>query len=142
MTGIRNLTALLSEMRPELRDGTYVYCTVSGSDIGGRLVLQPLAVFIEEEGLTLILDRDTAVATGFDAGAPMRCITLMVHSSLEAVGLTAAVATELTRHGISANVVAAYYHDHIFVPESDAESALAALKGLAQSARSGRLPEV
>ncbi len=57
-------------------------------------------------------------------------ITLNVHSALEAVGLTAAVATALTREGISANVVAAYYHDHIFVPEVDAERALEALRAL------------
>ena len=51
-----------------------------------------------------------------------------MHSALEAVGLTAAVSAALTRHGISANVVAAYYHDHIFVPAEDAERALLALK--------------
>lgn len=64
------------------------------------------------------------------ASKPMRQITLTVHSSLDAVGLTAAFATELTRHGISANVVAGYYHDHIFVAEKDAERAVAALEAL------------
>jgi len=65
----------------------------------------------------------------------MRQITLTVHSSLEAVGLTAAFATELTRHGISANVVAGYYHDHIFVGAGDAERAVAALQGLSERHR-------
>jgi hypothetical protein len=46
------------------------------------------------------------------------------------VGLTAAVSAALTREGISANVIAAYYHDHIFVPEADAERALDALRAL------------
>jgi hypothetical protein len=54
-------------------------------------------------------------------------ITLNVHSSLEAIGLTAAVAGRLALHGISANVVAAYYHDHIFVPTADAERAVVVL---------------
>ncbi|WP_036823971.1 ACT domain-containing protein, partial [Photobacterium sanctipauli] len=54
-------------------------------------------------------------------------ITLTVHSSLEAVGLTAAVATRLAEYSISANVVAAYYHDHVFVPVNRAEEALQAL---------------
>ena len=68
-----------------------------------------------------------AASHGLVASAPMRCITLTVHSSLEAVGLTAAIATELARFGVSANVVAAYFHDHVFVPSAQAEQALAAL---------------
>ena len=57
----------------------------------------------------------------------------MVHSSLAAVGLTAAVAAALADHGISANVVAAFYHDHIFVPAERAEEALAALRAIQRS---------
>jgi hypothetical protein len=62
-------------------------------------------------------------------------ISLDVHSSLEAVGLTAAFATALGNEGISANVIAAYYHDHIFVPTADAERAVAALKALSGGSR-------
>ena len=57
-------------------------------------------------------------------------ITLTVHSSLEAVGLTAAFSKKLTEHQISANVVAGYYHDHIFVQSNVANKALAALTEL------------
>ena len=69
----------------------------------------------------------------------MRCITLTVHSSLEAVGLTAAIATELAGLGISANVVAAYYHDHVFVPCAQAEQAVAGLAAL--GSRASKPPE-
>ncbi|MEM7259310.1 MAG: ACT domain-containing protein, partial [Pseudomonadota bacterium] len=55
-------------------------------------------------------------------------ITLEVHSSLEAVGMTAAFAKKLTEHGLSANVIAGYYHDHIFVQADAKERALAALR--------------
>ena len=58
------------------------------------------------------------------------CIVLTVHSSLNAVGLTAAVAGALAAAGISANVVAAHYHDHIFVPSERAVDALAVLEQL------------
>jgi hypothetical protein len=53
-----------------------------------------------------------------------------VHSSLETVGLTAAFSTKLGEHGISANVIAGYYHDHIFVQSDLAKSAIDALHEL------------
>lgn len=126
MSGITDLETLLREMRPDLRPGDYVYCNAPEED-ASWLSLKPLGFFREEEGITLILDKADADKAGLAYGPVMRCITLTVHSALEAVGLTAAVAVALTRHGISANVVAAYHHDHIFVPADDAERALAAL---------------
>ena len=126
MTGITDLQVLLREMRPHLRPEDYVYCSVPLED-DGWLALSPLCTFREDEGLTLILERAVADRAGLAYGPVMRCITLSVHSALEAVGLTAAVAAALTRHGISANVVAAFHHDHVFVPAPDAERALAAL---------------
>ncbi len=58
-------------------------------------------------------------------------ITLEVHSALEAVGLTAAVARVLTDAGIPSNVIAALHHGHLFAPVDRAGEALAALEGLA-----------
>jgi hypothetical protein len=57
-----------------------------------------------------------------------------VHSSLEAVGLTAAFATALSREGISCNVLAGHHHDHILVATADAERAMDVLHGLAEGA--------
>lgn len=134
MSGIRELSVLLSSMEPSLNAGELVYCTVPGADPGDYLHLDPLGLFHEAEGITLILPAEIARAAGLAASAPLRCITLNVHSSLEAVGLTAAVSAALTEEGISANVVAAYYHDHVFVPTADADRAVEALRAL--SARS------
>jgi uncharacterized protein len=64
------------------------------------------------------------------SGTLFRRIILQVHSSLDAVGLTAAVSSKLTERGISANVIAAFYHDHIFIPAERAHEAVEALREL------------
>ncbi|WP_331371698.1 ACT domain-containing protein [Sinorhizobium chiapasense] len=131
MSGETDLARLLAEMTPILQEGEYVYCTVQG-DAAPWLALEPIGTFREAEGLTLILERSRADTAGLSYGPVLRLITLGVHSALEAVGLTAAVSGALTRAGISANIVAAYYHDHIFVPAADAERAVDALRGLSR----------
>ena len=78
------------------------------------------------------MTKDKADELKVEYSGVFKCITLSVHSSLDAVGLTAAVATKLTQSNISANVVAAYYHDHVFVASKDAEQALADLNALVQ----------
>lgn len=131
MPGITDLKLLLSGMKPNLVDGEFVYCSVPASALADHIHLEPVGLFREREGVTLILPLETARQAGLPTTPAMRMITLDIHSSLEAVGLTAAFATALGNEGISANVVAAYYHDHIFVPTVDAHRAMAALKALA-----------
>jgi hypothetical protein len=130
MPGITDLKQLLAGMKPHLIEGEFVYCTVPASDSADYLPLAPIGLFREREGMTLILPVEAARQAGLPTAPAMRMITLEIHSSLEAVGLTAAFATALGNEGISANVVAAYYHDHIFVPAADAERAMAALLAL------------
>lgn len=127
MSGIIESDQLLSSMNPKLMDEEFVFCTVPG-DISEYLELNPLATFRESEGLTLVLTKKAASNAGFSFESTFKKITLTVHSSLDAVGLTAVVASKLASHGISANVIAAYYHDHIFVPTEKADYALSALK--------------
>lgn len=128
MTGETNLTRLLSSMQPTLREGEYVFCTLptlAGHD------LDPIGFFKEEEGLTVILSRHQAEAAGLPYSAVFAMITLSVHSGLEAVGFLAAIATRLASRGISVNPVSAFYHDHLFVPAAQAETAIALLHELA-----------
>ncbi|WP_421864558.1 ACT domain-containing protein [Motiliproteus sp.] len=129
MSGITDLERLLQSMSPQLLDQHFVFCSVDGS-LADYLALEPLATFRENEGLTLVLEHQCAVESGLAFDGVFRMITLNVHSSLDAVGLTAAVSTQLAGQGISANVIAAYFHDHIFVPRGKAEAALAALEQL------------
>ena len=89
--------------------------------------LNPIGFFHEKEGLTLIITQQEAINKNIDYESVYKLISLNVHSSLDAVGLTAAFSAKLAEKNISANVVAAYYHDHIFVPEEKAEQALAAI---------------
>ena len=126
MNGIVDLNTLLKSMSPRLGEDEFVFCSVTG-EIGDYQHLNPKATFRETEGLTLVLTKQSAVNAGLNIDSVFKMITLGVHSSLEAVGLTAAVANKLTEHGISANVIAAYYHDHIFVPVDKAGLALEVL---------------
>ncbi|GGQ18859.1 MULTISPECIES: ACT domain-containing protein [Shewanella] len=126
MSGMTDLALLLTSMSPKLMDGEFVFCTVQG-EYEQYAQLNPLATFRESEGLTLVVNKEAAMAAGLTFEACFKQITLTVHSSLEAVGLTAAVAAKLTEFNISANVIAAYYHDHVFVPTDKAQLALTAL---------------
>lgn len=127
MTGEKDLQKLLSSMSPRLLDGEFVFCSFKDARYGDFAELQPVACCAEAEGLTLVIPKTHADGKGLGYDCVLRGITLGVHSSLEAVGLTAAVATRLADEGISANVVAGYYHDHIFVQSECAQRAIAIL---------------
>ena len=127
MSGITDLDELLRSMRPELMPTEFVFCTTSGA-LADYVNLEPVATFIESEGLTLVLEKSRAEKEGLAFEGIYQQITLTVYSSLDAVGLTAAVASKLASKGISANVIAAYYHDHIFVQKDKATAALLALE--------------
>lgn len=132
VVGETNLNTLLGSICPELSPGEYVFCTLEGS-YGDYSELAPIASFMEAEGLTLVLSKEDAMTHGLCFQSVFRVITLTVHSSLDAVGLTAAVSRQLADKGISANVVAAYYHDHIFVQSHKAQLAMEALNELRSS---------
>ncbi len=122
--------AMIAQMNPELREERYIFCSTADNDLAQISAPAAIGVFREEEGTSLILLFDEAIAHGFACGPAMRMIRLNVHSSLEGVGLTAAVAGCLAREQIACNVVAAVHHDHLFVPETDAERALTLLLAL------------
>jgi hypothetical protein len=128
MTGETNLSTLLKNMTPILNEGDYVYCTIS--DINSIDTANILSLFKEVEGITVILKKEVADQFHLEYTYTAAWITLTIHSSLEATGLTAAFATALAQENISCNVVAAYYHDHIFVAKKDADRAMEALKNL------------
>jgi uncharacterized protein len=127
MRGLLDLSTILANLNPELMPGEFVFCSVPNSIPADVLHLVPVGIFAEHEGLTLILNRQCAEENNIPFEVSLRKITLTVHSDLEAVGLTAAISTALSNHGISANMVSGFYHDHIFVPSPVAEDAVKAL---------------
>jgi hypothetical protein len=133
MTGETDLNVLISHMRPMLDPEPYVFCTFANRSFEDLAEYEPVGLFAETEGTTAILPVERARELGLADAEWFRRITLTVHSSLEAVGLTAAIANALAREGIPANVVAAFFHDHVFVPAEKAEEALQALRKLTET---------
>ncbi len=119
-------------MRPQLNPGRYVFSTVDGGGVPAGVT--PVVTVAEQEGLTLVVRLEDADTVGLPYDYVAGWITLRVHSALEAVGLTAAVARELADIGVSCNVVAGFHHDHLFVPYERAAEAVAALEALAHRA--------
>ena len=130
---MKDLAPLLKSLAPELSEERWVFCVAHR--VPESLTRAPLMTFREQEGLTLVLPEADAVSLGLMASAVYRQITLGVYSDLDAVGLTAAVSSTLAEAGISCNVVAAFHHDHLFVPEKDAQRALELLERLSRGAR-------
>ncbi len=124
MTGETNLDTLLRTLSPRLNDGRFVYARVE-ADVPAGIV--PIVTVREQEGLTLVIAKEQADELGLAYIYVAAWITLEVHSSLDAVGLTAAISRTLTAENISANVVAGYTHDHLFVPYERAGDAMRAL---------------
>lgn len=119
--------AMIQGMQPQLQDGEFAFVVwPQGRDWpkGTR------ASCVEAEGLSLIVPIEAAPVDAVS----MKCITLQVHSSLEGVGLTAAVSGALAQSNIPANVVAGFHHDHVYVPSNLAETAVSVLLDLQQGA--------
>ncbi len=133
MGGETNLRALLANLSPRLA-GQFIFCSVPDHLISS-LPMPPLAIFRESEGTTVVLEKEAAEKAGM-RGPVQSLITLEVHSSLEAVGMIAAVTGALAAAGISVNVFAGFYHDHLFVPASKAAAAMSVLDELSARYRS------
>lgn len=95
----------------------------------------PTIILREEEAITMICTKEMADFTNIDRTFPCRKISLKVHSSLDAVGLTAAIAQRLTNINIGCNVVAGFYHDHIFVPVGREDEVMAELMKMSEEQR-------
>ena len=130
MAGVTDLEQLLATLEPQVRDGEYVYVAAPDSSSDSSAVLGAEAVIHEAEGSAMVLRREVADEAGLTYDVVLSWITLTVHSSLEAVGLTAAFSTALGDAGISCNVLAGLYHDHVLVPVGRRDDAVTVLREL------------
>jgi hypothetical protein len=130
---VSDLAELLRTLQPVLNVGTFVFASLP--DDADSSALEPLATFRENEGLTVVVAEERARLAGLRVLFRAAWITLTVHSDLQAVGLTAAVADALARANISCNMIAAAHHDHLFVPAESARAAIEVLMALQQRHR-------
>ena len=125
----KNLRVLLSNMNPSLSEEEFVFCSLDEVRLG-KLSVRPIATFRESEAMSAIIPRRFADGEGLEYSFVARMIKIGVHSSLDAIGLIAAIAGKLAAAGISVNPVSAYFHDYLFVPAENAHEAMAALAEL------------
>lgn len=132
MGGIKDLKVLLSSIKPKLCEGEFVFCTITEEQLS-KLRVRPILVFMEEEGITVIIEKEIADGNSLSYDGVWAMITLTVHSDLTAVGFLAAITNKLEENGISVNVVSAYYHDYLFVQIDKAEKTIQLLNELSSS---------
>lgn len=133
-----DLDDLLLSLSPRIIEGVWAFVSLSKEQekrLFPAIAEFALMTYKEEEGLTVLVPTSKALSLGLTYEGEFRGITLDVHSNLAAVGLTAAVASRLASHQISANVIAATYHDHVFVAAKDAEKAYAVLMSISEEAK-------
>ena len=122
MSGEKDLSTLLKSMKPKLNDGDYVFCNVQ--DASSIDLSEVIMVFNEHEAITVVLKKEIADKLNLNYTYIASWITLTVHSSLDAVGFTAAFSKALSDANISSNVIAAFFHDHLFVDKKDEQKAM------------------
>jgi hypothetical protein len=134
MPGETDLQKLLGSMSPELAPGVFVFVTLPPGT-PRPTDSNPVMIFREREGDTLILLDEEARAANLPAVFRSRMITLNIYSSLDAVGFLAAITARLAAAAMGVNPVPGYFHDHLFVPADRADEAMAILEGLAAENR-------
>jgi uncharacterized protein len=140
MDAASDLARLLGTMEPVLNPGTFVFASLAKGVIFDPTHI--IASVREPEGLSVVVSEEDAKKGALPILFRCAWITLTVNSDLHAVGLTAAFSAALGDAGISCNVVAGAYHDHIFVPIKAAQKAMNRLYSLQASAGAFKIVQV
>ena len=130
----RTASQMISGMTPVLQPSIFVFITTQDRDLIEALFSDAVSIFREDEGVSMLIPIELAKKSRLKVDQLMRCITLNVYSSLEGVGLTAVVSSALGDNGISCNMVAAFHHDHVFLPSGQCDLAMEVLTSLQNEA--------
>ena len=125
--GENKLKIILANLSPSLSDDEYIFYSTKIMSKKEILDLKPMATIQENEGITLVVLKETAELNFIPFNIIFKVITLGIHSSLTGVGLTSVISNALTKNGISSNVIAGYFHDHFFVESEVAQKAMEVL---------------
>jgi len=131
MPGETDLAALLRDLKPMLAEEEHGFANIP-IGAGWPQGLVPVATFAETEGASVIALASILEGIGIDHERGWAKITIGANSALSAVGLTAKIASALAETGISANIVAAYHHDHVFVPWARRDDAMMVLENISK----------
>lgn len=128
MSGQTNLSEALKSLQVTCDNLEYGFASIKDKQtiIGNEII----GTFKEKEGITIIATKDYFESNGIKYEGSYAKLTIEVHTSLELVGFTAAFAKKLAENKISANVVAGFFHDHIFVQFGLRQKAIDALLSL------------
>ncbi|UWR25928.1 ribonuclease H family protein [Sulfitobacter sp. S223] len=131
MSGETRLDELIKSLSAVLVDGLYVFVTLPADQ--NLADIEPRMMFKESECTTYIPLKSEAETYGLAHDFPCRMITLNIHSSLEAVGFMARIATEFAKCEMGVNPVSGFFYDHLFVPDGRQHDAMKVLPEMCQS---------
>ena len=127
------LVQILRSMELALRGGVFVVLCLPQAKMFDPAVraLEPISLFYEKEGLSLIVNELKAIEQGHKADERTRMISLTRPSTgeMSRVDLASVISRLLSEKQIGFHFVGACFHDHVFVDADRAEDALQALLG-------------
>lgn len=142
--GETDLASILDALTVSRRAGVFHVVTVAAADARGLEVGSGIEALIREpeaagETVTVVCDGESLERNGWSSAFDAAWLTIDVHTSMAAVGLTAAMSAALGDEQIPCNILAGFHHDHLLVPVADVRRAIDCLMSLGgRSEQAGR----
>lgn len=112
--------------------------TLPATDAVGLTVGSGIEALIHEpeassDTVTVVCDTEALNRHGWSSAFTAAWLTIDVHTSMEALGLTAAMSAALDAEHLPCNVLAGFHHDHLLVPVGEADRAVDCLLSLRET---------
>lgn len=125
MSGETDLGRILGSLAVRQREGVFVFATIPHGEPLPDVAIA--AMVSESEGTSVVIALEAAEEADLPYEFEAAWLTLVNHTSLEAVGVTASLTTALAVRGIACNVIAGFHHDHVLIPIGRVEDAIRAI---------------